>query len=864
MKNIYLPCFLLLLSWPLVAQLTDDFSDGDFTDNPTWLGDTDKFGVNTGELQLQDTEGGTSYLYVPAATAVDETTTWSFYIRLAFAPSSSNQGRVYLAADASDLTGAVNGYYLQIGGISGDQDALELYRQDGSSSTLLISGQAGALGGDPAEARVRVQRSVQGQWTLEADYSGGTDYQMEGMATDDTYTMGSFFGWVCEYTSTRSDRFFLDDVLVYPLFMDMVPPALESVEADGAFTVVARFNEPLDALSANNSGNYSLDQGLNITSAELQPDLTTVRLTLGTGMQNLQDYELTANGIQDAAGNSAGEQRLSFTFVEVETAAPGDLVVTELMPDPTPARGLPEAEYLEIYNRSNKVIDLSTIGVASGGSPAALPDVLLLPGGYVVVCDDEFEDEFAALGPVAVVQSFPALSNGGDVASIETLDGSTIFELTYTDAWYQDENRADGGYSLELIQLEGPYDCPGNWRAALTDVGGTPGQANSVLGSEVDQVPPVLLRAAPESEMEIRVTFSEVMDAASAGDAANYVFSPAISISDVLLLGDRKEALLVLDGALQNGLAYELVVDPAVQDCIGNPIAANTAMLGLPQAAEAQDVVINEILFDPNTGGSDFVELYNRSDKIIDLFGLRLLNTLKMSGDTEASVEGNLLIFPGDYLVLTEDPTNILATYTVPQPNRLVNNDLPSLDNDEGNLTLRLDGITLDSFDYFDDYHYALLDDEEGVSLERISPESPTQDAGNWHSAASTVGFATPTGANSQFFERVGVFDNVINIPNRTFSPDGDGFEDVLLIDYETNEPGYTLNLWVFDAMGREIVRLQNNEILGNRGSLKWEGVAADGSPARAGIYVLFFELFTPDGTVDRRKEAIVLAGQLD
>lgn len=194
----------------------------------------------------------------------------------------------------------------------------------------------------------------------------------------------------------------------------------------------------------------------------------------------------------------------------------------------------------------------------------------------------------------------------------------------------------------------------------------------------------------------------------------------------------------------------------------------------------------------------------------------------------------------------------------------MLENDLPGLDNDEGNLTLVLNGVTLDAFDYSEDLHYPLLDDENGVSLERISPMAGTQDDGNWHSAASTAGFATPTGPNSQFFEREGVFDEIINIPRARFSPDEDGFEDVLLIDYTTDQPGYTANVWIFDAQGREMLRLVNNETLQNAGTFKWDGIAADGSPARIGIYILYFELFRPDGAVEKDKRAVVLAGQLD
>lgn len=637
------------------------------------------------------------------------------------------------------------------------------------------------------------------------------------------------------------------------------------VTPNTAFQLEARFSEPISEPSANNAANYSISNGIGTpVSAELQADPTRVLLSLGTALENTATYNLTASNIQDEAGNTAASLQAEFTYFNIQPALPGDLIITELMPDPTPSVALPEAEYLELYNASNKVIDLGTLQITSGSTPEALSSFLLQPGQYIAVCDEAFLTAFTELGPAVSVGDFPALSNGGDVATLLDENGSTLFEVTYTDAWYQDESRSDGGYSLELIRLEGPYDCPGNWRASQSTTGGTPGLENSLLGAALDTTPPSVVKVVPESNMEIRVQFSEIMDMGTVTTPGAYTLEPAIAVLDVILQPDGLTALLLLDGELSPDQAYTLSFSTDLTDCIGNPLEQQSFAIGLPQPAEPMDIVINEILFNPESGGSDFIELYNQSDKIIDLAGLKMLNRLKMSGSVEASVDDNLLIFPGDYLVFSEDPTDILNRYTVPSPDRLLENDLPGLDNDEGNLTLVLNGITLDAFDYSEDLHYPLLDDENGVSLERISPMAGTQDNGNWHSAASTAGFATPTGPNSQFFEREGVFDEIINIPRARFSPDEDGFEDVLLIDYTTDQPGYTANVWIFDAQGREMLRLVNNETLQNAGTFKWDGIAADGSPARIGIYILYFELFRPDGAVEKDKRAVVLAGQLD
>lgn len=857
--------FLALSSW---AQLTDDFSDGDFTNNPTWSGDTGQFAVVDETLQLFDpaasgnSEAG---LYLSAPTSTDAATSWSFLIRQDFAPSAGNYARVYLASNSPQLAEG-EGYYLRIGGISGADDALELYRQDGNSSSLLLSGTAGAVGTDPNQARVRVSRSPAGEWLLEADYTGGEDFQLEGTATDNTYPISAYFGWVCNYTATRSENFFLDDLSISPLFEDTAPPSLLSAVAESPFSILLQFNEPLGPATANLASNYSISNGQGSpASAEQLSDPAQVRLSLGSALQNGVSYTVSATGIADANGNLSGVLSASFTFFNFEPAGFQDIIVSEFMPDPTPSVGLPEEEFIELYNRSNKAIDLSTLRLSNGGGPVQLPDAPLLPQSYITICSEEVLDDFAQFGPAAGMNSFPALVNGGDDIILTDTQGDVIFAVAYTDGWYRDINRSDGGYSLEIINLEGPYDCPGNWRASDATSGGTPGQPNSVMGSGADEAPPFALQAIPESTMEIRIRFNEVMDASSLAGLEGYAVSPSIPVLSALPQPGNMEVLLVLGEDLQPSQAYTLTLGQSLKDCTGNALAQAELPLGIPSPAVPGDVVINEILFNPASGGSDFVELYNRSDKIIDLTGLMLQNTLKETGDTEGAVGSNLLIFPGNHLVLTEAPEDILSRYAVPAPALLFEADLPGLDDDEGNLTLVLGDITLDAVDYTADWHYPLLDDEDGVSLERISAEAPSQSGGNWHSAASTAGFATPTAPNSQQFEQeAGAEAGLINLPRKRFSPDEDGFEDVLLIEYAADQPGYTLNAWVFDASGREVARLANNELLGSTGTFKWDGVAADGSRARLGIYVLFAEFFTPEGDARREKTAFVLAGQLD
>ena len=286
----------------------------------------------------------------------------------------------------------------------------------------------------------------------------------------------------------------------------------------------------------------------------------------------------------------------------------------------------------------------------------------------------------------------------------------------------------------------------------------------------------------------------------------------------------------------------------------------------MPSVPENQDLVINEILFNSQTGGVDFLELFNRSEKVIDLNGLIVANQA-LDNPQIKTIDIQKLVFPNDYIVLTESPRDIQNRYTVLNPKALFYQDLPTFEDKAGNIQLytneNLTTTFVDEFNYSADYHNPLLSDKNGVSLERINPNLPTQDEGNWHSAAEAVGYATPTYQNSQYTIPNEPNTAIFSLSSTRISPDGDGFEDVLQINYTTNQAGYTATIHLYDANGQLINQITQNELLATEGSFKWEGVMSDGQKAPIGIYVLWIEYFNLEGKVEQTKKAIVVAGRL-
>ncbi len=590
--NIWLLGLILPLS-QIQAQLTEDFSDGDFTSNPTWVGDASNFIVN-GSMELQlNAPAVTDTSYLVTETGILDfanTVTWEFRMSLLFSPSSNNSGRFYLCSNQENLKGSLDGYYIRIGE-SGSVDKVKLYRQDGTSSTLLATGIYGAYGVNP-DARVRVTRDLAGNWLVEADSSGGTNFIFEAGATDADHTFSKYSGVWCKYTTSNSGNFIFDDISISGnVIIDNDPPVVVTANVSGSNLIDLTFNEAVSA-TAEDINNYVL---------------------------------------------------------------PGD--------------GNP----LLVTNNNN------------------------------------------------------------------------VYELMFN----------------------------------------TPFIAGQTLKLEISNIE----------------------------DLSSNVLIDTIEI-----------------------------------------IVPDTALVG--------EVLVNEILFDPFTGGSDYVELYNNSNKSLDLYNYMIAN-YDDGVDNYKDIPVNYILSPGEYVLLTEDSAATAADYSYRNTAVFIEMDLPTFNNDSATVyVLNPDSLSLDNFSYDADLHFELINDVEGVSLERINQNAESNNAFNWHSAAEAAGWGTPGIENSQNYIN-GSSGMFFTVETPVFSPDNDGYEDVGLFSYSMESAGNVANLFIYDHYGRIVKQLLKNELLGAQGTASWNGVTNTGEKGRAGIYIVYFEVFDLQGNVSAEKKTITLTTKL-
>jgi hypothetical protein len=1130
-KHFIVIIFLCLLQ-SAFAQLNESFTDGDFSLGPTWQGDDSLFRVNA-SLQLQSSgTAGTSkdiYLGTPCTIAQGE---WRFWVRFNLSPSTANFCRYYLMSDNLNLKGALNGYYIQLGGISGNNDSLMLMKQKGNIVTQIIGGRRATVAKANNVVGIRVLRNASGNWQLFSDTLGGNNYVAEGSGTDNEFTFSAYTGWFIKFTSSNITNFFLDDVYTGPVIADNTPPVIDSIGIINSNTLRIKFSEAIEVNSVTDVVNYTINNGIgNPISADTEPgnnqvavlsffstftnksnytisisgirdqagntmqptqrnfiyyvpaaedvlisewmadpsppvislpeqefielhnqagipinlknwsvsdgaasamlpeivipadsfiilcaaaqvsaftpyglvagingfpslnnagdaiilkspagniihqlnydlswyndatkvdggwsielinrnricsgrqnytasiaangatpgkknsvwentiDSTAPQIkkvickspneiilvlnegadfsSIGTSviainngisiaskssisiqndslllllnplLQNKQTYIITMNGIRDCKQNSSINTQATFTYFQSDTAKTYDVLLTEIMADPDPRIGLPAAEYVELYNRSSRNISLKNWQLRDATGVVLLPDLLLLPDSFIVLCAPNNASLFSGMSNVVGLNNFPSLSNDGETISIRNADGKVIHAVSYSSLWYRNNLKKDGGWSLEMIDVKNPCGEAGNWQASQSNKGGTPGRNNSVRSNNRDLLAPELIRVYPADSSQLILYFSESLDSNTIYRIQHYQFNPALSFTALSAVAPHfKEVSINLSSALQKNIIYRLITD-SIADCAGNLIQTKDyADFGLPEPFAPGELIINELLFNPKTGGSDFVELYNNSNKVIDLKQLRIADTDDRDSlnNIYSVAPSGFIVLPEQYIVLTENPDIIVLNYFGADRLKMIQTSLPSLNDDEGNCVIAdAAGLRYDQFNYDDDLHFALLDDKNGVSLERIDYNRPSNDRTNWSSAAATSGYATPTKKNSQYLQS-NAGSAVLSLSSEIFSPDGDGYQDLLNIYVKTPATGYTGTLSVYDNHGRMVKQLMRNDILGTENTISWDGITDRNEKAPIGIYIIYLEAFNLKGNTIKEKITVVVGAKL-
>ena len=643
----FLPmAFALYSCSPVPAQINDNFSDGNFNMNPTWIGSTDVFVVNTSQqLQLFNTTGGQSYLSAETTNSSIDNKEWRLTVKQTFSGSDNNHSRIYLVANGSDLSFASatsgsnsSGYFLKLGE-AGSTDAIKFFRDDGALGIVELAAGTAGLVASSFNINLQVLRDNAGNWSVAVDPSGGTNFISEFSIFDNMYNQTNFLGLSCIYTSSNATKFYFDNIY----FGNEIPPEV--------------INTP------------------NVRS----------------------------------------------------------VVINELYADPTPSNGLPDAEYIEIFNADNVPFELSGWKLVNSTSEKTIPSFLLNPNENVIICDANYTSLFPnSIG----ISALTALTNAGDSLTLLDFNNNVVDMVSYTDEWYNSSEKSDGGWSLEQIN---PFKiCSGkfNWSASSHTQGGTPGFQNSIFNNSPDIQGPQLLSWNLNQANQVTLIFNESLEPTLTG---NFICSNAV-ISIVSFSEGNTIAIITFNSNFQPETFYTLS-QSTLSDCNGN-ISNFVLEIYQGKTPEFGDLIFSEILADPDPVvqgiPSEFIEIFNKSSHTLELKGLCINSCV---------FEGNYLLLPNEYLVLG-DVTESLSFLSV--SNKLLIPSFPTLTNSGMLLKLSMNGMHLDSIRYSIDWFNNSFKANGGWSLELVNPNLPCSTSINWLACESDIG-NTPAFQNSVY-----------------------------------------------------------------------------------------------------------------
>lgn len=313
LTNSVLWIFLIFAPSAMHAQWKDSFTDGNFTSQPTWSGDTSCFSVNSsGQLQLKaPAVAGKAFLSTPSDVIVNAN--WSFSVRMDFNPSSSNYCKVYLIADNSNMNMVKNGYYLRFGYTT---DNICLYKVKGTRDSLILKGTDKMLDTSQVNLNVKITRNALGSWTVYADTTGGKNLKLIGEGSDKSYFPGKAFGIQCIYTQTRSTKFFFDDFSITGKpFKDSIAPYVKSFEMKNDSMLRLVFSESMDSCVIHPE-NYKLADNPTVTIIPVDSSVfKTFDLQFTQPFKVNSQSSLSLSNIHDTCGNAIRDTSLLFTRI---------------------------------------------------------------------------------------------------------------------------------------------------------------------------------------------------------------------------------------------------------------------------------------------------------------------------------------------------------------------------------------------------------------------------------------------------------------------------------------------------------------------------------------------------------------------
>ena len=780
--QLILTCFFYLIS---------NAQNHSFDSLQNWRGALLDFDWKQNEISLSQSKNSSTLIYFEASW--NEGVEFKCNIKLPFSPSSNNSFELLISDDS--LFTSSNLISLKVGE-SGTSDGFDLFKgnvlQFYNKKRFWGSGGAGTLS-------IFCKKD---SLVFFEKFEKDTVNFLGSLYLDTTLR---YIGFNCKYTKSNANKFSFSDLFFGIRPKDDSPPYIYSTEITSKNEIEFFFNERIAS---------------NHLSFHPKPSSVILKdSSLIIHYPEAYDFSLKIiDSIQDIHGNTL----IIDTLIFINYLNQYDLIITEIMANPDANINLLTSEYLELYNRSDSAICLKGSIVCIDGVNENLPDTVLEPNNYLVIY------------PKKVLKN-----NGSEVKIL--FNNETIHQINYNSEWYKDNYKKIGGWSLEMIDISIPCLRRKNWTATENINGGTPGFINSINGTLQNDIGFKLDHIFPINDTTLEVAFNYDIQQRKGVDSL-----PKGNLN-VYELYSNNNYITLLTERMEVDSIYNLRFDQPIQSCWKDGVIDSTLLrFSLPSYPKESNLLINEILFNPDVLGSDYIEIFNNTDKFFNLKELQF-GSLDENGNTvdvHLLSKENRLISPYETIAFTEDVDWLREQFF--KNGNIVFTKLPACNNKKDHvLLISTQAKIIDSLSYFDTWHYSELNSTENIALERISPNRSNQ-AANWFSASSNSGYGTPGLPNSNIGKTIEE-DKLVFIDQEVITPNNDGVNDFLKINFNLNKTGWIGSVKVINSLGITIHTIAPNFLFGPSEKISWNCELSEKSLLDAGIYVLFIKMFHSD-----------------
>ncbi|MCH8325270.1 MAG: lamin tail domain-containing protein, partial [Bacteroidetes bacterium] len=479
-----------------------------------------------------------------------------------------------------------------------------------------------------------------------------------------------------------------------------------------------------------------------------------------------------------------------------------DIVINEIMYAPSSG----QTEWVELYNRTDSSVNLNGWSFSDNKTTVTFVNVdINIPSKSFIVLskDSTVLTDYSIPVQLVVLSNMPTLNNSGDAVVIKDSLGVLIDTLTYTPSW-----GGDNGKSLERIDADDLSTKQSNWGTSISNNEATPGLKNSLTPFENDlsitsftHLPQLIIEG---NNVNFSATIKDVGKISASSFSIN-LFNDSnfdnIGTANELFFTQNYSNLIIGDSVIVNNTInsiqagnYNIIAEvdfTADEDTSNNKSIDNFIVVREPNTFN--NIIINEIMYSPSSTQNEWVELYNRSDSVINIRNWSLAD----NGTTVSITNKDFILAPKSFVVLSQD-SSLLNIFINPIHLLIIPN-MPSLNN-SGDAVIIHDslGLLIDSLSYFSTWG-----GDNGKSLERIDPNVSSILQSNWGTSNNFLS-ATPGGINSltQKDFNIGVSEVIFN-PEKPLVGDN---VDISAIVNNTGKNTVQYSLQLFEDINSDLL----------------------------------------------------------